>query len=61
MDVATLPDDVAALKAMITTLARQAGQPQLKALRLEHQLEQLKKRYYDPRADEPPVACCRQG
>lgn len=51
MDVANLPDDPSALKAIIATLARQRDDAQLKALRLEHQLEQLKKRYYGPRAD----------
>lgn len=55
MDVAILPDDPAALKAIITTLARQRDEAELKALRLEHQLEQLKKRYYGPRADRLEV------
>lgn len=65
MDLAGLPDDPAALKSIIATLtaqrdraarerdqaARQRDEVQLRALRLEHQLEQLKKRYYGPRAD----------
>ena len=69
MDVTTLPDDPAALKAIIATLARQRDEAarqrdeaarqrdeaQLKALRLEHQLERLKKRYYGPRADRLEV------
>lgn len=62
MDVVSLPDDPAALKAIITTLARQRDEAarqrdeaQLRALRLEHQLEQLKKRYYGPRADRLEV------
>ena len=55
MDVANLPDDPSALKAIITTLARQRDEAELKALRLEHQLEQLKKRYYGPRADRLEV------
>jgi transposase len=62
----SLPDNAAALKSIIVTLAhqrdeaarqrdeaaRQLEQAQLKALRLEHQLEQLRKRYYGPRADK---------
>jgi len=62
MDVVILPDDPSALKAIITTLARQRDEAarqrdeaQLRALRLEHQLEQLKKRYYGPRADRLEV------
>jgi transposase len=54
-----LPDDPAVLKSIIATItrqrdeaARQRDEAQLKALRLEHQLEQLKKRYYGPRADK---------
>jgi transposase len=54
----SLPDDPAILKSIIVTVARerdqaarQLEQVQLKALRLEHQLEQLRKRYYGPRAD----------
>lgn len=57
--VQPLPDDPAALKSIIATItrqrdeaARQRDEAQLKALRLEHQLEQLKKRYYGPRADK---------
>src|SRR5690348_10509405 len=64
-----LPDDPALLKSMIAALmhqrdeaarqrdeaSRQRDEAQLKALRLEHQLEQLKKRYYGPRADRLEV------
>src|SRR4029450_9661807 len=53
-----LPDDVAALKAMVLTLARQRAQARLEAQeleakkpRLEVELLRLKKLYYGPRAD----------
>lgn len=52
---ASLPDDPAALKSIIAQMARQLEEAQLKALRLEHQLAQLKKRCYGPRADKLDV------
>jgi transposase len=67
--VQSLPDDPQALKVMVLKLTRErdaatrrqeqaelkAQQLELKALRLEHQLDQLKKRYYGPRADKLEV------
>ena len=59
LSVTSLPDDPAALKSIITTLARQRDEAsrqrdeaQLKALRLEMELLRLKKWYYGPRADK---------
>ncbi len=46
-----LPDDPAALKAIIAAVTRQRDEAELKALRLEVELLRLKKWYYGPRAD----------
>src|SRR6266436_2793986 len=46
-----LPDDPAALKALIAAVTRQRDEAELKALRLEVELLRLKKWYYGPRAD----------
>jgi hypothetical protein len=46
-----LPDDPAALRAIIAAVTRQRDEAQLKALRLEVELLRLKKWYYGPRAD----------
>src|SRR5690349_2072403 len=49
--LAHLPDDPAALKAVIAEVIRQRDEAQVKALRLEVELLRLKKWYYGPRAD----------
>ena len=49
--IAKLPDDPAALKAIIAALTQQRDEAQVKALRLEMELLHLKKWYYGPRAD----------
>jgi transposase len=46
-----LPDDPAALKAVIATLARQRDELEVQKLRLEVELLRLRKLYYGPRAD----------
>lgn len=51
LSVTSLPDDPAALKAIIATVWRQRDEARLKALRLEVELLRLKKWYYGPRAD----------
>jgi transposase len=48
----TLPEDPAALKQLVLERDRRIAQLELDKLRLEHQLELLKKRYYGPRADK---------
>ena len=50
-DASRLPDDPAALKAIIAAVTRQRDEAQVKALRLEVELLRLKKWYYGPRAD----------
>jgi transposase len=62
LSIASLPDDPAALKSMIQTLAqrceeatRRREEAELKALRLEVELLRLKKWYYGPRADKLEV------
>ena len=50
-DIPSLPDDPAALKAIIATLTQQRDEAQVKALRLEVELLRLKKWNYGPRAD----------
>ena len=49
--IAELERNAAELRRQRDEAARARDEAQLRALRLEHQLEQLKKRYYGPRAD----------